>query len=369
MLSEDRHDYFSLVEAKTELITKLSKLYELNFIFEEMPAMEFKLFVDNQLKRINVDTFIKNASNYDYYLREDFKQLNESYFDSFYRKMNDAKLISKIIPLDIGTLTTHLALFYFADYTKSLNSDRNSTIDGFCDSIKRKYSVEYHAILKTTDDNEIFQLKRNRIDKFLTALDLYPQYKDVKRVWESAFASYFQVQYNLKSFPDKDPQTLSYKEIRARSSFRDSVIFSNFNFYFPPDSSWKNIVISFSTYHLLDTRHSQWFSEVLDSSSHTFGKYLRSILDNKITHIAFICNSGSIKLRGNDNRSYKKSLEYQLSKSYNFAYIDLKAYRTNSSRPLTPFFLRPTFEKFLPLNWEEILDGIVYIKDCGCNRK
>ena len=148
-------------------------------------------------------------------------------------------------------------------------------------------------------------------------------------------------------------------------SFRDSILYVNFEYFKKMNSSWNNTIFSFSTYHLLDTRDRSLFSEVLDPATHTLGRFLHSRYDSSIVHIAFVCNSGLIKDKVSNNKNYKKSLEYQLSKTHDFAYIDLAAYR-KSPNEKKAFYLRPTFEKFILTNWEDILDGIIFIKDCQC---
>lgn len=369
LLSEDRHDYTALDSIKSNFIIKLSGKLPITWIFEEMPAAEFRLFVDEQKWSINIDSFTKDGGGkYEYYLREDINNARKSGFYDYVKKIEASGLNNIIAPIDLGTISTHLALFNYAKYTKSLNVERNQKIDQFCDSIVQKYSLEYHSILQTTNDSEDdFYLKNMRIKEFLSELKKNSNFNEIINGWENIFASYYQTRHNLMVYPNEMQQKhLSTKNFFKLNSFRDSVLFSNFNFFLDYKKTWENIVVSFSTYHLLDTRTTTLFKDVLDSSTITFGKLLHKKFNDKISHIAIICNSGNINDGYNINKNFKKSIEYQLSKKYNYAYIDLKNYRKNSFKRIS-FYMRPTFERFLKLNWEEVLDGIIFVKNCQCD--
>jgi hypothetical protein len=119
----------------------------------------------------------------------------------------------------------------------------------------------------------------------------------------------------------------------------------------------------------MDTRKTDDFSDVMTANTKTLGKYLHNdtIFSKYLKRIAFICDDTHRKDEEYKKLNGKQSLEYELSKKYNLAYIDLEGYRNAIPKTLRkPFYMRPTFWTFRKLNWEEIFDGIVFVKDCGC---
>ena len=368
LLSEDKHSYRNLELAITLQISSLSRKYLIDQIFCEYSYAEHKMMTDIFKHPLNVDSFLNGISKkYHNSVMEDLRGIELRPYNNFIAEMTAVRLLDKIIPIDIGTGTFHLSIFYLAGYTKRLNTTSDNAINWFCDSITQQYSLEYHGALETRNDTWYeYEQKMARINIFLEALDKYDNLIDVSRAWRNVFSSYFRTRYNMLRYPDgKQTTPLKLKHVRKYMSFRDSILFNNLRLYFPPKKEWQNVIVTFSSYHLLDTRNGQLFSEVLDSSTHTLGKYLHKEYKKMITHIVFVCNSGIITNGNNNNKKHKKSLEYKLAKDYNFAYVDLRAYR-QSKGDHKPFYLRPTFEKYIKTNWEDLIDGIVFIKDCGC---
>jgi hypothetical protein len=309
---------------------------------------------------------LKNVADYidaefDFYIKK--STLLDEF--TFYKQKG---LQDRIIPIDIGLHTQFLEKGYLVWITK-LNCS-NRYIQAVCDSIVKHSSGEFQYHYFFRDSKQTFDRKLKIRKEFLDSLIHYCSDKMLHFAWQNAFAGYiFSQRSNLKSILDPEQRPLTTLEFMEENSFRDSILFENFKWAMP--DSFENVLVSFSTLHLMDTRQTEGFKDVMTSNTKTLGRYLHSdtLYSKYLKRIAFICDDTHRKDGKFIKINAKQSLEFALSKKFNLAYVDLEGYRNSVPKSMRkPFYMRPTFWSYRNLNWEEIFDGIVFVKDCGCSK-
>lgn len=384
LLSESDHRYKSLDTVRTNLIKKMivtknpEKVYYENTWEHETLLYDY---FDNKIdtldykekmisKYISIKLSKPDSSNFPYYedIRREYSEIKEDNYTFFLKSIDTLSYRQQLMPIDIGTQTIWLGLYHLSKITKKQNLSNNSIINNFLDSIRVTYQWSFSRLTMTIDDETLYRKHKQAIEDFLSALKNNIKNVSLINAWENVFATYIQANfYRELSVPiTYGGKSITSKEYAHKNSFRDSVLYRNFKFFLP--EAWKNIILSFSTVHLMDTRNHKDFADVIDASANTIGKYLHKDFAPYLRRIAFVCYDAKLKLPEYDNAHYKGSLEYKLSKQYDYAYVDLYSYR-NSVGSKQPFYMRPTFSNFRKLNWEQIFDGIVFIKNCGCAAK
>lgn len=273
----------------------------------------------------------------------------------------------KLQPIDIGTQTMWLGLFHLMKITKAVTE--NLFVNQFLDSMRVYCRAEYYKVsYATTDNQKEFEHNKSNIERFLLELRTNTGDSVLVNRWQSIFARYYMFnahrEISLPDFMGGKPNTA--KQFLKRNSYRDSVMYENFKFYLPKD--WQNLVFIFSTAHLMDSRNTEYFKEVLDDNTRLIGRDLHKDYEPYLRRIAFVCFEGLRKNKLYNNKYAKNSLEYMLSLNHEYAYVDLKSYR-ESSFNRKPFYMRPTFWKYRKLNWENIFDGIVFLRECNCEKE
>jgi hypothetical protein len=370
LLSEYAHDFRILDKLRTDLVVQILKNDSIEKIFYENTWEHDTLLKKyyngslllNDYKKFAGSNSNDTAASWFHLLEDDYKRIENSNFEYLIKSAIEHGYANKLIGLDIGTITFRLGLHHLCKLTQSLKE--NHSIKHFCDSLLEKYTGEF-STMQYVDSEDRFVEKKHRIDLFLYEMSKRAENASIVQVWKSVFSIYLLANFNRSlSLPViEGGHILTTKEFMEMNSFRDSVMYDNFKYFLPP--TWNNVILLFSTLHLMDTNNQKEFSDVLSANSRTLGRFLHNEYRPYLRRIAFICNSGMTKSRGESNLNYKKSLEYKLSKNYEIAYVDLDAYR-NSKEIKEPFYMRPTFFTFRKLNWENLFDGIVFVKDCNC---
>lgn len=339
----------SYINGEIKLSALQDSVYRIGYDDEDIP--------ENASGLRNVSDYIN--AEFDMYIKKS-TLLNEF---KFYKQKG---LRDRTIPIDIGLNTQFLEKSYLVWLTKRNCS--SPYIQNFCDSMSLHGRSEFQYRYVFKDSKQTFDRKLNARREFLDSLIYHCPDKMLHFAWKNVFSGYvFSQRTKRKPFLAPDYKPLTTLEFMEENSFRDSILFENFKWAMP--GSFENVIVSFSTLHLMDTRATSDFSDVMTASTRTLGRYLHSdtTYSKYLKRIAFICDDTYRKDEKYKSANARQSIEYELSKKYNFVYIDLKGYRNAIPKPLRkPFYMRPTFWSYRKLNWEELFDGIFFVKDCGC---
>jgi hypothetical protein len=377
LLSEYAHDFKILDRLRTDLLAEIVNNNNPEKIFYENSWEHDTLLKENYIRSLTLNDYKKQFTAtvadssllpwWFYLLEDDYRRLNNSNYEYLIKNALKKGYADKMIGLDIGTITFGLGLQNLCKITQSLVPNKNSKINKFCDSLIIKYSGEFSTI-QYVDTEEKYLKKKNAFDLFIHEINEQIKNVAVIQAWKSVFSAYLlaNTNRNLALPLTEGGHVLTTKEFTQMNSFRDSVMYENFKYFLP--RNWNNVVLSFSTLHLIDTNNQEDFDDVLGVNTKTLGRLLVGEYKPYLRRIIFICNSSALKAKDDDNLHYRQSLEYRLAKNYEMAYVDLSAYR-NSKEAKKPFYMRPTFFTFRNLNWENIFDGIVFVKDCNCSLK
>lgn len=310
---------------------------------------------------------IPDIINFPYFedLKREYSGLSKDNYIGFLKNIDDVGYLNKLVAIDIGTQTGWLGLFHLSKITKLKNLKNNVIINEFLDSIRVSYRWDFNNLSLSLDNEEEYLKHKIDIDKFIEALKKNIQDPILITAWESVFATFKQANTfrNLSQPAAFGGKALPLNEIIMKNSFRDSILYNNFTFFLPEE--WKNLVVLFSTYHLMNIEESAYFSDVIDSSTRTLGKYLQKTYKPYLRRIAFVCYKGMENHNEYSKDNDKKSIEYYLAQHFEYAYVDLLAYK-NSPGEKKPFYMRPTFYNYRKLNWENLFDGIIFSTRCDC---
>lgn len=384
LLSEIDHRFDMIESIRTDLAKKIIISDKPEEIFYEN-TWEHDSLLRNYIKgAINIKEYrdtmkskyylpqklgIPDSINFPYYedLQREYADLSKDKYISFLKNIDDIGYLNKLVAIDIGTQTMWLGLFHLSKITKLKNLKNDMIINEFLDSIRVRYRWDFSNLALSLDSQDDYLKHKTDIDKFIEALNRNINDPILITAWESVFASFKQANaFRTLSQPVAfGGKALTLKEIVIKNSFRDSILYNNFTFFLP--EKWRNIVILFSTYHLMNIEESGYFSDIIDSSTRTLGKYLQKAYKPYLRRIAFICYKGMENHKEYSKDNYKKSIEYYLAQHYDYAYVDLLAYR-NSSEEKKPFYMRPTFYNYRKLNWEDLFDGIIFSTKCYCDK-
>lgn len=383
-LSEIDHRFKSLDTLRADLLREIITNNKPDKIFYENTWEHDRLLKDFVSNKLEINSF-KQCMNSKYYEKQmvipdsmyfpywldinyEFESISRDNYLYLINTIKSCNYLNNFIGIDIGTQTNFIGLFNLLKLSKIENRFQNILINNFLDSIRVRYACDFsRQNYKITDDSNTFIRKKNSIGKFYDGIRSQFRDSELVKSWSSIFSIYNQNNLFNRREDVKTNKYDYYNRIDG-DNFRDSILFDNFTFYKP--NKWQNLVFLFSTYHLIDFQNinienSKFCKKIFNLS---YWLSLDSTLNNHFRRIAFICFNKGTKFNSDfyDEKNQRKSIEYILSKKYEYAYLDLRKYRLSSHNNI-PFFMRPTFDKYLEFNWENIFDGIVFVKNCGCN--
>jgi hypothetical protein len=378
-LLSDAYHYCEIEEIRKGLTFEFIKKIKPGKIYVELPAIlkEFILAIlDNKINVADYkDTMMSkfyeyklsmpdslNFPKYNYFL-EEVEIVKSGKLTATVKAIRDMGYIDNYEFLDVGTDLIFAELFYLRKITKEKNITNDAIINNYLDSLRVRYDGTFHGYAPMLGYKSIHNIAaiRKSHETFLSSLKRNINDSLLIKKWVNATIGLYNTPYTLDDVKRHivEGAVKSFDEITQSLSFRDSVVYLNFLESIPKE--WQNLVINYSTYHLMDSKE---FTDVLPEHINTFGRYLNKDFKPYLKKIAFLCYN---QIPGGKNLSNrKKSLEAQLAKKYNYAYIDLSEYKQRNLIKYTPFFLMPTFSRYIKYNWEDIFDGIVFIKDCNC---
>lgn len=371
LLSESTHDYFSLAEARTGLLNKIIEHNNPEKIFYET-SLENELLSKLYLSKNEAGLHFPKVNNINYGNTHDLLNLkydrNHQFFFSNIKSDN-------VESIDIGTSSSWLGLQNLCSLTKEQNAGRNPTIDHFCDSLLNEYRLQFFFAWRAVISDSSYKGFKSAKDGFISALKSAQLSNKLIFAWENIFAHYHIV-YARRALHEWLYETEKYTtwSFLQLNSFRDSVLYDNLKKLVPDE--WNNLAVLFTSLHLMDTRGDKPFADIMDNETRTLGRYIHSdtALGPYLRRIAFVCYDPDLKGetdgKGKPRKraaNSKQSLEYRLAKEYSMAYVDLKSYREKEVIR-KPFYMNPSLG-YRKWNWEQIFDGVVFIKDCKCEPK
>lgn len=384
LLSESSHPSLNLATTRFLLTGHMNGLMNVQKVVDEFPLAGASMLFGYSKNEINSSLFHDSVYSIGYNeedIPENAKGLSyvADYVDAefnFYIKesnmLDEFKyymangIEDKIIPIDIGFNTQFLEKSYLAWLTKKRCD--NQYVQNFCDSMAKHGTGQFQLFYVFHDSQKTYERKLLAMQVFLDSLMSHCPDSTLYFAWKNAFAGYlFSQRTKRKRLLDPEFKPLTTLEFMDENSFRDSILYENFKWAMP--DSFQNVIVSFSTLHLMDTRNTEYFSDVMPASTKTLGRYLHNdtIYSKYLKRIAFICDDTHRNDEKFKRTNARQSLEYELSIKHDLAYIDLEGYRNAIPEVLRkPFYMRPTFWTYRKLNWEEIFDGVVFVKDCGC---
>lgn len=378
-LLSDAYHYCEIEDIRKDLNFEFIKKIKPEKIYDEHPAILKDFIMAILDNKINVkdykDTMMSkyyeyklsipdslNFPNYNDFL-EEVEMVKSGKLTSTIKAIRDIGYIDNYEFLDIGTDLVFAELFYLRKITKEKNIANDTVINNYLDSLRVRYGGTFHGyepMLGSKSIHNIAAIRKN-LDAFLNSLKRNIKDSSLIKKWGNVTIGLYNTPYTLNDVKHHliNGSVKSFDEVTQNLSFRDSVVYLNFLESVPKE--WRNLVINYSTYHLMDSKE---FTDILPGHINTIGRYLNKDFKPYLKKIAFLCYN---QIPGGKNLSNrKKSLEAQLAKKYSYAYIDLTEYKKSTLTNHPPFFLMPTFSRYIKYNWEDIFDGIVFIRDCNC---
>jgi hypothetical protein len=378
-LLSDAYHYCEIEEIRKDLNFEIIRKIKPQKIYEEHPAILKDFIIAILDDKVNVkdykDTMMSrfyeyklsipdslNFPDYNDFL-EEVEMVKSGKLTATVKAIRDMGYIDNYEFLDIGTDLIFAELFYLRKITKEKNITNDTIINNYLDSLRVRYGGTFHGyepMLGYKSIHNIVAIRKN-LETFLNSLKNNIKDSSLIKSWVNLTIG---LNNQPKTFEDiklevKNGPLKSFDKVTQSLSFRDSILYLNFLASIPND--WQNLVINYSTYHLMDSKE---FTDLLPEHINTFGRYLNKDFKPYLKKIAFLCYDQIPNNKDLTNR--KKSLEAKLAKKYRYAYIDLAQFRNSDSTHRSLFYMMPTFSRYMKYNWENIFDGIVFIKDCKC---
>lgn len=366
LLSESLHSHEGIYHLKNVVASALYERIKLDALFVECPKLDELLNRSYAKNSISIEDIglngrkisneeinsIKNRRSYK--LIEALSNVPDSIFHS----------------IDIGVSDFSLGLQHLCSITQRA-LPINTYIQKFCDSLLKNNTGVYHQRWQGLIFDETYNEFNAGRKSFLQVLKNKRASSDIIQAWENVFAKYesnYLARSLFRSVEGRDWK-MDENTFLKINSYRDEFLFRNFEKNLPKD--WKNLAVSFSTLHLMNLNDYDVYKEYELESITTFGKILHGDIKYRpyLRRIAFVCLKDSKKKDrlGFNHVHERESLEYKLSKRFDFAYVDLEAYRNSDDVQKEPFYLSPTLFRYELFNWENMFDGIVFAKNCSCN--
>lgn len=369
IFSETDHSQFEADSLRTVIINRLNQTLDIDYYFFEWSTVDYFVFKLLKENKINVDSILNYQSNvlkldsrwtYGNILKKEYNFLSKKYIANVTNV--------DMLPIDIGTDQIDFPLCTMAYLTRVANVKQDVFINKFVDSLVFDHRQLFNfSVLEAIPDSVYIPFKI-RSDEFLLRLTQDSNFSSLivwqwKNLFNGLFHKYFQRE-ELKIYKEN----ISLLNFSSYMKFRDSIMFKNLETGLI-EKDWKNVVVSVSSFHsMYNYSNKIEFSNIIANDYKTLGQRLSDKYGNSIKRIALVC----YKCKNENDKKFKKSkkktifLENQLAKKYNYAFVSLSEMRKDNDFKKFQFYFRPTFQYPVQSDWQNIFDGVIFIRNCEC---